>query len=50
LTFTDLGIDDSKFEIMADELVRLNMQTQPHITNPRPIDRAGVISIFKMTK
>ncbi len=50
LTFTDLGIDDSKFEIMADELVRLNMQTQPHITNPKPIDRAGVISIFKMTK
>jgi butanol dehydrogenase len=50
LTFTDLGIDDSKFEIMADDLVRLNMQTQPHITNPKPIDRAGVIEIFRMTK
>jgi butanol dehydrogenase len=49
LTFSDLGIDDSKFEIMADDLVRLNMQTQDHIINPRPIDRAGVLEIFRMT-
>jgi butanol dehydrogenase len=50
LKFTDLGIDDSKFEIMANDLVRLNMQTQPYMVNPRPIDRAGVIEIFRMTK
>lgn len=49
LTFTDLGINDSKFELMADDLVRLNMQTQPYLPNPRPIDRAGVIEIFRMT-
>jgi alcohol dehydrogenase YqhD (iron-dependent ADH family) len=50
LTFTDLGIDDSKFEIMADDLVRLNMQNQPYMPNPKPIDRAGVIEIFRMTR
>jgi alcohol dehydrogenase YqhD (iron-dependent ADH family) len=50
ITFTDLGIDDSKFEIMADDLVRLNMQNQPYMLNPRPIDRAGVIDIFRMSK
>jgi alcohol dehydrogenase YqhD (iron-dependent ADH family) len=50
ITFSDLGINDSKFEIMADDLVRLNMQSQPYMINPRPIDRAGVIEIFKMTK
>jgi alcohol dehydrogenase YqhD (iron-dependent ADH family) len=49
ITFTDLGIDDSKFETMADDLVRLNMQSQPYLANPRPIDRAGVLEIFKMT-
>ncbi len=49
ITFTDLGIDDSKFETMADDLARLNMQSQPHLVNPRPIDRAGVLEIFKMT-
>jgi alcohol dehydrogenase YqhD (iron-dependent ADH family) len=48
LTFGDLGIDDSKFEIMADDLVRLNMQNQNSIANPRPIDRAGVLEIFKI--
>ncbi len=49
LTFTDLGIDDSKFDVMADDLVRLNMQSQPYMVNPRPIDRAGVIEIFRMS-
>ncbi|HBC46989.1 MAG TPA: butanol dehydrogenase [candidate division Zixibacteria bacterium] len=50
LTFSDLGIDDSKFEIMADDLVRLNMQSQPYMINPKPIDRAGVLEIFRMTR
>jgi len=49
LTFTDLGIDDSKFETMADDVVRLYMRDKGHLDNPRPIDRAGVIEIFKMT-
>lgn len=49
LTFTELGINDSKFELMADDLVRLNMQNQPYIANPRPIDRDGVLEIFRMS-
>ncbi len=47
LKFRDLGIDDSKFETMADDAVRLHMQSQPYLINPRPIDRAGVIEIFR---
>ncbi len=49
LTFTDLGIDDSKFEVMADDAVRLYMRDKDHLLNPRPIDRDGVITIFRMT-
>lgn len=49
LTFTDLGIDDSKFEIMADDAVRIYMRDKGHLQNPRPIDRKGVLEIFRMT-
>ena len=49
LTFTELGIDDSEFESMADDVVRLYMRDKDHLLNPRPIDRAGVVEIFKMT-
>lgn len=49
LTFTDLGIDDSKFTVMADDTVRLYMRDKGHLENPRPIDRDGVLEIFKMT-
>jgi alcohol dehydrogenase YqhD (iron-dependent ADH family) len=49
LTFTDLGIDDSKFEAMADDLVRVYMRDKGHLQNPRPIDRKGALEIFRMT-
>jgi alcohol dehydrogenase YqhD (iron-dependent ADH family) len=49
LTFTDLEIDDSRFETMADDVVRLFMRNADHITNPSPITREGVIEIFRMT-
>jgi hypothetical protein len=49
LTFRDLGIDDSKFEAMADDVIRLYMRDKDHLANPRPIDRAGVLEIFRMT-
>lgn len=49
LTFTQLGIDDSKFEVMADDVVRLYMRDKGCLSNPRPIDRAGVLEIFRMT-
>lgn len=50
LTFGDLGIDDSKFETMADDAVRLYMREKGYLENPRPIDRAGVVEIFRMTR
>jgi butanol dehydrogenase len=50
LTFGDLGIDDSKFEIMADDVVRLYMRDKDFLPNPKPIDRAGVLEIFRLTK
>ena len=49
LTFTDLGIDDSRFEVMVDDVVRLYMRDRGHLENPRPINRYGVIEIFRMT-
>ena len=49
LTFRDLGIDNSKFEVMADDVVRLYMRDKDHLVNPRSIDRAGVLEIFRKT-
>jgi alcohol dehydrogenase YqhD (iron-dependent ADH family) len=49
LTFTDLGIDDSRFEAMADDLVRVYMRDKGHLQNPKPIDRKGALEIFRMT-
>lgn len=49
LTFTDLGIDDSKFEAMAADVVRVYMREKGHLQNPRPIDKKGVLEIFRMT-
>lgn len=49
LTFTELGIDDSKFETMAEDLQRLYMRDKGHLVNPRPIDKAGALEIFKMS-
>ena len=49
LTFTELGIDDSKFETMADDLERLYMRDSGHLLNPRPIDKAGALEIFRMS-
>ena len=47
ITFTDIGIDDSKFETMADDFMRLYARDKDHMANPKPIDRAGVLEIFK---
>ena len=49
LTFTELGIDDSKFETMADDLQRLYMRNKKPLVNPRPIDREGALEIFRMS-
>jgi len=50
LTFTELGIDDSKFEIMAEDCKRLYMREKGYLDNPKPIDKDGVLAIFEMSK
>lgn len=50
LTFSDLGIDESKFEVMADDAARLFMRDKGYLENPRRIDREGAVEIFRMTK
>ena len=50
LTFKKLGIDDSKFEIMADDVIRIYGQGKGFLPNPRPIDKAGVMEIFERTR
>jgi alcohol dehydrogenase YqhD (iron-dependent ADH family) len=49
LTFRNLGIDDSKFEAMADDVVRLYMRDKDYLVNARPINRVGVLEIFRKT-
>jgi alcohol dehydrogenase YqhD (iron-dependent ADH family) len=47
LHFSDLGIGPEKFERMAEDVIRLNGRGKDYIDNPRPIDKAGAIEIFK---
>jgi len=44
--FSDLGIDDSKFETMADDIIKIYGQGKKYLENPRPIDKSGIIEIF----
>jgi alcohol dehydrogenase YqhD (iron-dependent ADH family) len=47
LTFRELGIDDSKFEVMADDVIRIYGHGKGFLENPRPIDKAGAMTIFE---
>jgi alcohol dehydrogenase YqhD (iron-dependent ADH family) len=49
LHFSDLGIGDEKFERMADDIIKISAPKQNFIANPRPLDKAGVIEIFRNT-
>ncbi len=48
LHFSDLGIGDGKFERMADDAIRIYGAGKSFLDNPRPIDKAGIIEIFRM--
>jgi alcohol dehydrogenase YqhD (iron-dependent ADH family) len=47
--FSDLGIGNEKFEIMADDTIKLYGHGKAFLENPRPIDKAGIIEIFQNT-
>lgn len=49
LRFSDLGIGDEKFERMADDVIKISARKQDFINNPRPLDKAGVLEIFRNT-
>ena len=50
LTFGKLGIDDSKFEVMADDVIRIYGHGKGFLENPKPIDKAGALTIFERTR
>ncbi|MCD6162715.1 MAG: iron-containing alcohol dehydrogenase [candidate division Zixibacteria bacterium] len=45
--FSDLDIDDSKFEKMADDIIKIYGRGKNYLENPRPIDKAGILEIFR---
>jgi alcohol dehydrogenase YqhD (iron-dependent ADH family) len=47
LHFSDLGIGDEKFEAMADDVIKIYGRDKNFLANPRPIDRNGVLEIFR---
>ncbi|MBD3170345.1 MAG: iron-containing alcohol dehydrogenase [candidate division Zixibacteria bacterium] len=47
LTFTKLEIDDSKFETMAEDVIRNYGGKEQEIKNPRPITKKDIIDIFR---
>jgi len=47
LHFSDLGIDDKKFETMADDIIKIYGRGKKYLENPRPIDKSGIIEIFR---
>lgn len=47
IRFSNLGIDDSKFEKMADDIIRIYGGGKNFLENPHPIDKAGILEIFR---
>lgn len=47
LHFSDLGIGEEKFEQMADDTIKIYGHGNGYLQNPRPIDKAGIIEIFR---
>ena len=45
--FSDLGIGDEKFELMADDVIKIYGRDKNFLANPRPIDRNGVLEIYR---
>ncbi len=50
LTFRKLRIDDSKFERMADDVIRMFGGKEEYLKNPRPIYKQDIIDMFEAVK
>jgi alcohol dehydrogenase YqhD (iron-dependent ADH family) len=44
---SDCGIDDSKFEVMAEDATRVYGGREGFIQNPRPLGREGIVEIYR---
>jgi len=50
ITLPDVGIkDDSKFEQMADDTIRIYSAGQGYLGNPKPLYKKDIINIFSMS-
>ena len=47
ITFGEIGIDNAKFEAMADDIIRMYGGNEGCIVNPRPIYKKDIIDIFE---
>jgi alcohol dehydrogenase YqhD (iron-dependent ADH family) len=47
IRFSDLGIGDEKFERMADDTLKIYSRDRQYLPNPRPIDKAAILEIFR---
>ncbi len=45
---SDLGIDDSKFEMMAEDTIRIYGANRGYLDNPRRLYKKDIINIFEM--
>ncbi len=50
LTFSELGIDDSKFERMADDIISMFGGEKGYLENPQPIYKKDIIDIFNSVR
>ena len=49
LIMSDIGIpDDSKFELMAQDAIRIDGTPEGNLPNPRPLYREDIVIIFHM--
>ena len=44
---SDLGIGDGKFEQMATDVIKIYGRGRQYLENPRPIDKAGILEIYR---
>lgn len=47
LTLSSLGIDENKFEQMADDAVRLYGRGREYLENPKPLYRDDIVAIYR---
>jgi len=49
-TLSDVGIDSEKFEIMADDIIRVSGYGNDYIDNARKLHKEDIIKIFEMAR